>query len=258
MIDSHCHLNFNAFKGDFLEVAQRAKDSGLKKIIIPGSDNENSKLAINISNNINDNLGNSFAFAAIGIHPVHVRKKYDFAKIEKLAAFAAAIGECGLDFFHDKEKKTSSEQIYLLQKHFDLAVKSGLPLIFHNRDADEETLSFIDRQKEVPKIVFHCFSSNWKFAEQILEKGFSISFTGNITYGNKSLKKVVERASLNKIMIETDSPYIVPEPLRSEGVKRNEPAYVCEIAKKIAEIKDIPLNEVVTATTQNAIDFFQI
>jgi len=108
------------------------------------------------------------------------------------------------------------------------------------------------------KTVFHCFSTNWRFAQAILEKGYYISFTGNITYGNKDLKKVIKRAPLERIMIETDSPLIVPEPLRSQGVKPNEPAYVIEIAKRIAQIKEISLDEVAAATTQNAKDFFSI
>jgi TatD DNase family protein len=258
LIDTHCHLNFNAFKGGFLEAVKRAKQASVSKIIIPGSNIENSQSAIDTTADINEKFGESFGFAGIGIHPVHVEELEKFSEIEKLSDKAVAVGECGFDFYHDKEKKTTIEQAELLQKHFDLAVKTGLPLIFHNRDADAEVLEFLDRQKTLPKIVFHCFSTNWRFAQVVLEKGFYLSFTGNITYGNKDIKKVIERAPLEKIMIETDAPYIVPEPLRSEGIKPNEPAYVIEVAKKIALIKNISVEEVATATTKNAEEFFGI
>jgi len=258
LIDSHCHLNFNAFKGDFLDVAKKAKEAGVARIIIPGSNIENSVSAIEMAEKLNFEFGENVAFGGIGIHPVHVDEIGRFGEIEKLADKAVAVGECGFDFYHDKEKKTYAGQKILLQKHFDLAVKHSLPIIFHNRDADREVLEFLDQQTKLPRIVFHCFSSNWRFAQQMLEKGVFISFTGNITYGNKNLKKVIERAPLEKIMLETDAPYIVPEPFRSHEIKRNEPAYVVEVARKIAVIKGLDLKKVAEATTQNAIDFFDL
>ena len=257
-IDTHCHLNFNAFRGGFLDVARRAREVGVEKIIIPGSNVENSLSAVEMVKKLNKEFGKSFAFAGIGIHPVHVDELEKFSQIEKLAGEVIAIGECGLDFFHDKEKKTLVVQKELFVKHLNLAVKNNLPLICHNRDADKEMSEILEICAKLPKIVFHCFSSNWEFAEYILGKGFYLSFTGNITYGNKTLKKVIERTPPERIMIETDAPYLVPEPLRSQGVKPNEPAYVVEVAKKIAEIKDLSLEKVASATTKNAKDFFKI
>jgi len=258
LIDTHCHLNFNAFKGDFLEVAQRAKQAGVKKIVIPGSNIENSQSALQMAEKLNREFGEKFAYGGIGIHPVHVDELDRFAEIKNLADRAIAIGECGFDFYHDKEKRTFKEQSELLQKHFNLAVKHDLPLILHNREADDEMLVFLENQKTLPRIVFHCFSSNWRFAEVILNRGLNLSFTGNITYGNKDLKKVIERAPLEKILIETDAPYIVPEPLRSEGIKPNEPAFIVEVAKKIAQIKSFSVEEVAAATTKNAEEFFAL
>ncbi len=286
LIDTHCHLNFNAFKGDFLSVVKMARDLGIDKIIIPGSNIDNSISAVKMAKDLNEKFGANFAAAGIGIHPVHADELEKFSEIERLAPDAVAIGECGFDFYHDKEKKTKNEQEKLFRRHIDLALKFNLPLICHNREADEEILEVLESFKKLPKIVFHCFSSDWKFAEVILDKGFYLSFTGNITYGNKTLKKVIERAPLEKILIETDAPYIVPEPLRSQGihpvrenndtelvssthpqenaesfsngVKRNEPAHVLEVAKKIAEIKCLNLEKVAEATTQNAKEFFKL
>jgi len=257
-IDTHCHLNFNAFKGDFLSVAENAKNVGIEKIIIPGSNIENSITAVKMAKDLNEKFGEDFAAAGIGVHPVHIDEVEKFSKIEELASDAVAVGECGFDFYHDKEKKTKNEQEELFRRHIGLALKYNLPLICHNREADEEILEVLGGYEKLPKIVFHCFSSNWKFAKIILEKGFYLSFTGNITYGNKTLKKVIERTPIDKIMIETDAPYIVPEPLRSQGIKRNEPSYVLEVAKKIAEIKDLDLEKVAEATTQNAKEFFRL
>lgn len=258
LVDTHCHLNFNAFKGDFLSVAENGKNTGVEKIIIPGSNIENSISAVEMAKDLNEKFGENFAAAGIGVHPVHVDELEKFSEIEKLAGDAVAVGECGFDFYHDKEKKTKVEQENLFRRHIDLALKFNLPLICHNRAADEEILEVLGGYEKLPKIVFHCFSSNWKFAEIILEKGFYLSFTGNITYGNKTLKRVIERTPLEKILIETDAPYIVPEPLRSEGGKRNEPAYVVEVAKKIAEIKNLDLEIVAEATTRNAREFFTL
>jgi len=252
--DTHCHLNFDAFKDDFLDASQRAKKEGVAKIIVVGSNAQTSKKAVKISREINEFFGLKFAFAAVGIHPTHF-DQVGFDEIEKLAEMpdVVAIGETGLDFF--RNQNNIGEQKELFAKHINLAKKLNKPLIFHNRLADEEVWEIIEKLKP-PKGVFHCFSSDHKFAARVISSGFLISFTGNITYGNKKLKKVIERTPLEKIMIETDAPYIVPEPLRSRGIEKNEPAYVIEVAKKIAAIKDLDLKIVADQTSKNAKEFF--
>ncbi|MCX6809855.1 MAG: TatD family hydrolase [Candidatus Berkelbacteria bacterium] len=273
VIDTHCHLNFKSFQDDFILVAKKARESGVEKIIIPGSDSqtsfqalENAK-AINLALSSRPGLGVEpkpqkmwrdlplFAYAAVGVHPIHTDRN-GFETIEKLAELpeVVAIGETGLDQFHNRDN--IAEQLELLGKHVDLALKINKPVIFHNRESDAEFLTFLKSLQKLPRGVFHCFSSDHHFAKEIIEMGFMISFTGNITWGNKKLKKVIERTPLERIMIETDSPYLVPEPFKSQGVERNEPAYVLEVAKKIAQIKNIKLEEVCSQTTQNAIEFF--
>lgn len=260
-IDTHAHLNFKAFDKSYLRVAKKAIEQGVEAVIIPGSSLGTSLEAEKRALEINQKLNKKYCFIAWGIHPVHVNELEIFDTFEKNPtppSLLVAIGEAGLDFYHDRDKKTKDSQMILFNRHIDLSLKLDLPLICHNRLADEEMLELIQGREMPKKVVFHCFSSNWKFAQMVLNMGYYLSFTGNITYGNKSLKKVIERTPLDKILIETDSPYIVPEPLRSQGVKENEPAYVLEVAKKIAQIKGLDLKEVSFATTKNAKEFFGI
>ena len=268
LVDTHCHLNFKAFRSDYLSVAAEAKKAGLSGIIIVGADWQTSQRAVEISKEINRQLGR-FARAAVGIHPTHCDRG-GFEEIARLAEDEniVAIGECGMDRFHEQDDAAITAQRELFIKQIDLALKLNKPLIIHNRQADEDILAILnkyfcilsdDRQlkcKKLPKMVFHCFSSDWKFAEKVLGQGAFISFTGNITYGNKKLKKVVEKAPIERIMIETDSPYLIPEPLRSEGVKRNEPAYVIEVAKKIAQVKKLDIKTVLPQLYKNSVEFF--
>lgn len=239
-------------------VARRAKENGVLKIIVPGSDLATSKRAIEVCRIINGELG-KFCFVAVGIHPVHVDRADEFGEIKKLAELpeVVAIGECGLDFYHDKEKRTKEEQIELFTSHIKLAVKLDKPLIIHDRDADEEILAVIGNHTELKKAVVHCFLSDWEVAQKILERGFLISLTGAVTYSDK-MDEVIIKTPLEKLMLETDSPYLVPEPIRSQGVKRSEPQHALEVAKKIAEVKNIDLNEVLKTTTQTAREFFKI
>jgi TatD DNase family protein len=259
LIDTHCHLNFKAFDEDFLEVAKRSQEKGVDKVIIVGSDPETSQKALNRAREINKLLP-GFAFCAVGIHPIHT-DRIDWLKIEKMAndPLVVAFGETGLDFYHDSERKTERAQKELFSKFIELAIEKDKSLIIHNRLADSEVKSVIDNYPNLKKAVFHCFGTDFHFASWAIEKGFLISFTGNITYGNKKLKKVIERTPLEKIMIETDSPYITPEPARSEGnVNRNEPYLVAEVAKKIALIKNTRPERIADQTTANAIEFFNL
>lgn len=290
LIDTHCHLNFKAFTKDFLEVAKRAQNAGIKSAIIPGSDRDTSKRAIEVAREINKSLGVSFAFAAVGIHPVKLSPAatpngaspihFDRGELDEICRLAedesvVAIGECGLDRFHESNENAISAQKDLFIKQIDLALKLDKPLIVHNRQADNDVLGILNSFSKLPKMVFHCFSSDWKFAQKVLELGAYISFTGNITYGNPtspfakatgdksprlrgagSNLKVIERVPLDRVMIETDAPYLVPEPLRSQGITRNEPRYVIEIAKKIAEVRGEDLKKVIDQLFKNSKNFF--
>ena len=164
-----------------------------------------------------------------------------------------AIGETGLDYF--KEYSPKETQIKVFKKHIKLAIEVNKPLIVHNREADEDSLAIL-QELRAKKAVFHCFSSDLGFARKVWNAGYRTSFTGNITYPNaRNLREVVKECSLNTIMIETDSPYLAPQKYRGQT---NEPSYVVEVARQIAELRNMPLDEIAKITTKNAEEFFLI
>lgn len=250
-IDSHAHLNFKAFANDYSSVILRAKKAGIEKIILVGSNLETSQKALAIAKK------NEGVYAAVGLHPIHIKdKKFDETAFLKLAQEKkmVAIGETGLDYYHGRNNMPEQQAVFL--KHLNLANVVGKPVILHSREAGQNVLSSLMAQSPLPKGVFHCFSEDWQFAKVILDLGFYISFTGIITFSkNYANLEVVENVPLDKLLIETDSPYLTPEPYRG---LRNEPAYVVAVAKKIAEIRKISLEEVAAQTSQNAIKLFKL
>lgn len=239
-----------------MDVAKSAYNNSVQKIVIIGSDPKTSLDALEVVRSINKEISN-FAYLAPGIHAIHT-DRVDFAVIEQLSEEpeTVAIGESGIDFFHDAERTTEKEQIDLFKKHIELAIARNLPLIIHNRNADETVREVVDSYPELKKAVLHCFSTDHHMAKWAVDKGFMLSFTGNITYGNKKIKKAIERTPIERIMVETDAPYNVPEPLRSQGIIRCEPQY-CEFTiKKIALIKGIDENELAEQIFENSEKFF--
>jgi len=250
-IDTHSHLNFKAFKNDYAQAIERALNTDVKKIIIPSSNLETSKKAVKIAKEY-DNI-----YAAVGLHPIHIKDEDfvedAFIKLSK-SKKVVAIGETGLDYYHDRTNAEMQKEVF--SKHLKLASRLNLPVIIHCREAGDDILSILTGQNPLPRGVFHCFSENWQFAQVVLEMGFYLSFTGIITFTkNQETFEVIQNTPLEKILIETDSPYLTPESRRGE---RNEPAYVVEVAKKIAELKKIPMEEVENQTTQNAIELFKL
>lgn len=249
-IDTHSHLNFKVFNADYKDAILRANSVGVEKIIVVGSNLKTSKKALEIANK-NENI-----FVAIGLHPIHVENEDFGLEFEKLAKNkkVVAIGETGLDYFHIRDNKEKQKDVFI--KHLKLAQNVNKPVILHNRDAGDDILSILTSQNTLPKGVMHCFSENLEFAKIIIDMGFLISFTGIITFTkNQDTLQVVKEIPLEKIMIETDCPYLTPNKYRG---KRNEPAYVVEVAKKIAEIKKISLEKVEDITSKNAIELFKL
>ncbi len=262
-IDTHAHLNFKAFNDDYQDAIERASDANVRKIINVGSNLETSEKAIAISSQLS-----AFSlYASVGLHPIHVAdEKFDYdtylnlAKEEKVVA----IGETGIDLFHDKNTYEIQKEIF--SQFLLIAKEVNKPVIIHCREANNQLLEILKSQKALPKGVIHCFCGDWKFAKELLDLGFLISFTGIITFTKdpsrvreprrgSDLLEAVEKVPLDKIMIETDCPYLAPQNYRG---KRNEPAYVTEVAKKIAEIKNLSLTEVEKTTTINAIKLFNL
>lgn len=276
MIDTHSHLNFKAFEKDYRAVIKRSFEREIKGIINVGTRLDNSQKAVEIAQefakvrNLGKNLGR--IYAAVGFHPDHLQEiesKDIEAEVEKFRELAkhpivVAIGETGLDNYYfrsgilndTKENREKAEKVF--EAFLKLAAEVDLPVIIHSREAETETLSqlsVVSSQLSKHGVV-HCFSGSLEFAKKILELGFYIGFTGIITYPNSGkLQEVVKSAPLDKILIETDSPFLAPQKYRGQ---RCEPWYVKEIAKRIAEIKGISAKEIEKATTKNAKKLFNL
>lgn len=248
MIDTHAHLNFSEFDKDLDEVISGCWEKGLQNIIVVSSGLESSKKSIQISKK------DRRLRASVGIHPEDVSEAGLFSKIKTLAQDQAvvAVGETGLDYYRLEKESDKEKQRELMENHIVLAKNLEKPLIFHCREAHEDFLGCA--AKVEGRAVLHCFTGDWDFAAKILGLGFLISFTGIITFTrDKNLIEVVKRIPLEKIMVETDCPFLAPLPFRG---KRCEPWMVRAVVEKIAEIKDISEAQVREATTTNAKIFF--
>ncbi len=249
LIDTHCHLDFPAFNDDRQETARRAVDSGVEYIINVGASVKGSKDSVKLA------LDYPYFYAVAGIHP-HEADAVDrnsIIEIEKLAKNnkVAAIGEIGLDYYRNYSRAQNQKDLFVAL--IKLSKDLGLPLVIHSRQAEEDTLKIM-REFMPLKAVVHCFSGNDDFLRKCVDMGFFISFTCNITYKkSEGLRGVVKSAPLERIMLETDAPYLSPEGSRG---KRNEPCNVKSVALDVAKIKGIAFEEVARVTTSNAKTFF--
>ena len=246
-IDSHCHIYYDAFDSDVEDVIIKAQDAGVEKLICIGVDLESSESSINLANKFEN------VYATIGFHP-HESKLAEPDFLNILSSMSedpkvVAIGEIGLDFHYNHSDSDIQRKVFIQQ--LELAKSINLPVVVHSRNADNEIFEDISSIQN-SRGVIHCFASNLEQAERIIQLGYYISFTGLITFA-KELVEVVKKTPLNKILIETDSPYLSPIPFRG---KRNEPKNVIEIAKKIAEIKEVDLEIIERETTHNTLQLF--
>jgi len=247
-IDTHAHLNWEKLAGREAEVIENAKQSGVEIILTVGCDIE----TIEKSRDCAEQFENVF-FSA-GIHPEEAGKPVDWEAFESFLSHpkCKAVGECGLDFYYTRE--TESIQRENFKRQIELARKYDLPLIIHTRDAGAEMLKMIEEEK-VQNFVIHCFTESPAFAMRIIEMGGRASFGGIITYPKAdSVRDALKVFPLNRIMLETDCPYLAPQSVRGQV---NEPKYVPEIAQKMAEVKGASLDQVEKVTTTNAQRFFQ-
>jgi len=255
LIDTHSHLNFSNYDKDRDKVMKKCLNNNLWMINV-GTDYESSKKAIEISKRYSQGV-----FTSVGIHPENIGKEiFDYKKYKKLSLYekVVAIGEIGLDYWYSpKTKKKQVEfkgkQRELLLKQLDLAKELDLPVIFHCRKAHNDLLEILSaKQNTGLKGVVHCFTGNWDQTKKYLNMGFYLGFTGIIF--KFDLDEVIKKAPLDKILIETDCPFLSP----LAEIKRNEPLFVKYIAKKIAEIKNVPFEEIAKQTTYNAKKLFNI
>ncbi|XOB41458.1 MAG: TatD family hydrolase [Candidatus Nealsonbacteria bacterium] len=275
LIDTHAHLNFNAYKKNVKEIIKRSLDNNIWMINI-GSQYETSKRAVEIAEKYEKGV-----YAAIGLHPIHLAKGIFKTKIDKeeiafetneenfdtsnyrslgSSSKVVAIGEIGLDYYYRPKTKTKlgqfkNKQKEVFLKQLDLAQELNLPVIFHCRVAHGELLETLKFKVSSFKFrgVIHCFTGNWMQAKQYLEMGFYLGFNGIIFKLN--LDEIIKKTPLERILIETDCPYLAPPPFENQ---RNEPLYVKYIAQRVAEIKNLSFEEISKITTKNAKKLFKI
>jgi len=254
LIDTHCHLDFPDFDTDRDAVLLRARERGVDFLVNVGSSLKGSEQAVLLAAH-HPNI-----FASIGIHP-HGAKDCDkqaLLDIESLlnSKKVVAIGEVGLDYY--RNLSDPKLQVNVFRNFIELAINRRLPLVIHSRQAEEETIGVLGEfaSKPLPKIVIHCFSGKEDFLKKCLDSGFFVSFTCNVTYKKaQALRDVVKLVPLDRMFLETDAPFLAPEGKRG---KRNEPAYIVELAQAVARIKQIDLDKVCAETTKNAKQFFGI
>jgi TatD DNase family protein len=253
LFDTHVHLNAEQYNDDLEEVIQRAVDTGVKNMVVVGFDRPTINRAIELAEKY------PFLYASIGWHPVDAidMTNDDLNWIEELAAHpkVVAIGEMGLDYYWDKSPKEVQKEVF--RKQIRLAKKVSLPIVIHNREATQDIIEILKEENaaEVGGIM-HCFSGSIEVARECLDMNFYISLGGPVTFKNaKKPKEVAKELPLDRLLIETDCPYLAPHPYRG---KRNEPSFVSLVAKEIAELKEITYEEVVQKTYDNARQIFNI
>ena len=247
MIDTHCHLYDKKLINDLDNIINNAQNANITKMICIGDSIETSKQSIQISETYNQ------IYASFGIHPHEAKETpnsyLDIIKKNAVHKKVVAIGEIGLDYHYNFSEPKIQKLVF--REQLELAKELDLPAVVHCRDADEDLYNVISKSKH-SKGVIHCFASDTNFANKIIDLGFYISFTGMVTFV-KHLETVIKNIDLKHMLVETDSPYLAPIPYRG---KTNQPAYVLEVAKKIAKIKKIELDQVIQQTTNNAYSLF--
>ncbi|KUO76219.1 MAG: hydrolase TatD [Desulfosporosinus sp. BRH_c37] len=248
--DTHAHLDDPVYTEDFVAVLERMGSSGISRMTNVGYDLPSSERSVRLAQDY------EFIYAAIGIHPHNAAEAKDetwerllrLAKQPKVVAW----GEIGLDYYRDLSPRSIQKEVFIHQ--IKLANEVGLPIVIHNRDAHQDVLEIVKANPPRCGGVFHCYSGSWEMAKVLLNMGFYLSFAGPVTYKNaRHTVEVASHVPLGRILVETDSPYLTPEPRRG---KRNEPTYVREIVKKIAEIKNLPFEDIASQTMRNAETIF--
>ena len=249
--DTHAHYDDSAFDEDREELLASMAEAGVSLIVNPGIDLETSKKAISFAEK------HDFMYAAVGFHPEDISKFSEeaFEEIKELAKHpkCCAIGEIGLDYYWDDTHKAEQKEIFI--KHIELALSLDKPVIIHDREAHGDCFEIISRYPQL-KGVFHCYSGSAEMAKELLKRGWYLGFDGPVTYKNaRKTVEVLEICPMDRMLIETDSPYMSPVPKRG---KRNDSRNLCHIAEKIAEIKQISPEEAAIISLENGKKLFGI
>jgi TatD DNase family protein len=251
MIDSHAHLTDERFTGEIEDVLQRAIDSGLQAIVTVGTRVGNSRDAAALA------ATSPLVYATAGIHPHYAEQATNdaFDQIRELAAQprVVAIGETGLDYHYDNAPREVQRQSF--ERHLTLAAEIDLPVVVHAREADDDVISILRHAPPGVRGVLHCFSSGPALLEAGLELGWYISFAGMITFPRYEDADLLKRVPLDRLLVETDSPYLAPVPHRG---RRNEPAHVVLVARRMAELRGETFETVAAAAVRNAREFYRL
>jgi len=253
-VDSHCHLTYEPLVDNISTIVNNCKESDVHKLLTIGTNIESSVKCIEISKQY-ENI-----YSSIGIHPVEahneINKKDQIQKLYRSSNKNIGYGETGLDFYYSVSEKKS--QIDLFEIHIKYAIEDNSTVIVHTRDAEDETLSILKEHKKNSnlRVLIHCFTGSMKFAKSLLDIGCYISFSGIITFKNATdIQDVATYVPLNRILIETDSPYLSPHPLRG---KKNSPENVVLVAKKLSELKNLNIEHIGKETTSNFLKLFNL
>jgi TatD DNase family protein len=250
-IDTHTHLYSEEFNADRNDAIKTAISKSVSKFYLPNVDSKSISVMLQLEEEYPEHC-----FPMMGLHPCSVNETY----LQELAVVKqwldkrrfAAIGEIGIDLYWDKT--FIKEQEIAFKQQIDWALQFNYTIVIHCRNAFDEIFSILSSYKKLPNGIFHCFSGNLEQAQQILSLGnFKLGIGGVVTFKNSGLDKIVEQLNLNDLVLETDAPYLAPMPYRG---KRNESAHITLIAQKIAEIKNITIEEVAQITSKNALDIF--
>ncbi len=255
IIDTHAHLMFEQFNADLDDVLSRARQAGVQKMINVGCGVESSRQAVEMAAKYSD------LYASVGMHPyeadlldesILAEWERQIMENEKIVA----IGECGLDYVKSTVDKEIQKRAFLMQ--LELARRTELPVIIHNRGADEDCLKILSDFNAANALrvnaVFHCYSSDANFARRVWHDGYYTSFTCNVTYSSsEELRKVVAEVPMDLFMVETDCPFLAPQDKRGE---RNEPSFVVDVVKTVAEVKKISFEEIARISSENALGLF--
>lgn len=251
LFDSHSHYNDEKFDIDREELIKKVYEDGITRTVCVGYNIKKSKFALEIANSYD------FIFATCGISPNDV-EDFSMENLEKIEEIGknkkiVAIGEIGLDYYWNKENKEKQKDLFI--KQIEIANRLNKPIVIHTRDAYIDTIEILKKHQVNKKGIFHCCPLNQELIKEGLKLGFYISFSGNITFKNAKSEPAVALVPMEKMLIETDSPYLTPEPFRG---KRNNPAMVKLVAERVSQIKGIPLEDVTKITYKNANEIFNI
>lgn len=255
LIDTHCHLT-DAKYSDVKRIIEEARDAGVEQMFVQPTDIEDSKRVVAVAEQ-------EGLYATVGVQPEFMDTVTDIEKaiyeIEEIIGSSKrviGIGEIGLDFSWDAERKTKEKQVALFKAQMELAVRLRLPVVIHMRDAEEEMLTVLTKMEKLPRGEFHCFAGSESFLEYIIEKGFYVGVAGNVTFKSAhELRRIMKLVPLDRLLLETDSPYLTPEPLRGT---LNSPRNVKIIATAVAAELSIETNKLIEQTGKNALCLYSL